>query len=207
MKRLSALCLSALLPLGAAASIVPAGVSITGALGGPYMWTYDLQLASGPDAYTGARAGTGFSSFFTIFGFAGYIDGSCSGPGGWVCTRAGPDHTFDAMLTKIAEPSVTWIYVGGPSLTGRAGDDLGLFSAKTIYGSSDSLSYAAQGANGGGNVGLTVGPAVSAQLVSEPGALGLSSIALGLLGLAVMRRSDRSRANARAAGSVVLPTV
>ena len=211
MKRPSVLCMAALLPVAAWANIVPTGYDISRPLDGVYTWTYELMLAAqAPSSqWDGAQApvlhiNAGMGTFITIYDFAGYIAGSCSGPSGWTCTTQNLGFTPDSVLPgdDSRTPNITWTYTSGPTLLGQAsGLDLGRFSAQTIYKSVDLVSYAVRGAKSDGTltgtvfdtVGSTAGPQLALLLIGEPGSLLLTSIALGALGLVVLRRSDRAR--------------
>jgi len=177
MKKLSALCLAALLPLMANANIIPTNTSITGAIGGPYTWSYQFQLASDLDVHSGLaptqttvphlNGNTG--AFLTIYDFAGYIAGSCSGPSGWTCTAQNVGFTPDDTLPNddAGLLNVTWVYTSGATLTGDPiGLDLGLFVANSIYNHVDLISYTSRATKNNGasigtiadNVGTTAGP-------------------------------------------------
>ena len=144
MKRFSLLCVLALtLCTVAMANIIPTSITITGA--GPYTWTYDLQLSSDQNVNSGLaptsnpvpHVNLSFAGFLTVYDFAGYIGGSCSGPAGWTCTAQNIGFTPDDVIPTDNGNIVnlTWAYTSGPTLLGQpSGIDLGLFWAQSIYG-------------------------------------------------------------------------
>ena len=176
MKRFSLLCVLALtLCTVAMANIIPTSITITGA--GPYTWTYDLQLSSDQNVNSGLaptsnpvpHVNLSFAGFLTVYDFAGYIGGSCSGPAGWTCTAQNIGFTPDDVIPTDNGNIVnlTWAYTSGPTLLGQpSGIDLGLFWAQSIYKNPTLVSYSSRGiANNGpqvgtiaDNVGNTQGP-------------------------------------------------
>lgn len=203
LKRLSLVCLVAFAPVLASANIIPTGISIVGT--GPYVWTYGLQLSSDQDVVSGLppvanpvpHEDLSFGSFITIFDFAGYVDGSCTGPQGWTCLVQNVGFTPDDVTPNddIDLPNLTWTYNNGPTISGSPdGRDLGQFGASSIYGTATLVSYAARGVKNNGaaigtvadNVGETTGP--QAMAVPEPGSLALAGLALALMVAPPLRR-------------------
>jgi hypothetical protein len=202
MKKLSALCLAAFLPLMAHANIIPTNTSITGAVGGPFTWTYQVQLASDLDVHSGLaptqpivphlNGNTG--GFLTIYDFAGYIAGSCTAPAGWTCSAQNVGFTPDDTLPNDDPglPNITWVYTSGLTLSGDPlGLDLGLFVAKSIYNNVDLISYTSRATKNNGasigtiadNVGTTAGP-VASQAIPEPASLALAGLGMALAAFA-----------------------
>lgn len=199
------LFLTIALSLGAVAmaNIIPTSTTITGT--GPFTWTYDLQLSRDQNVNSGTAPTTNpvphtnltFGGFLTIYDFAGYLPGTCAGPTGWTCTAQNVGFTPDDVVPtdNPGVVDITWAYTSGPAILGQpAGEDLGLFSAQSMFGKATQVSYASRGiANSGpqvgtiaDNVGNTQGPSA----VPEPGSV--LSIGLGLVLLGIVRRKAKS---------------
>ena len=197
MKNLSALCLLALSPTLVLAGFVSPRSTVDG--DGPYTWTYSLKLM--PDlsvqldpaplskALPNAGGGPDRERSFTILDFEGYIPGSCAGPAGWACRAEFAGDMLPDGDTDIV--NLTWDYLGGSRALGRPGARaLVDFSAQSIYGSVDTVSYIARNFKGVGmaanpdstRTGLTQGPTANA--VPEPGSLALAGLGLLLAGFA-----------------------
>ena len=200
MKPYTLILLSALAPT-AWGNLTPTGTTITGT--GPYTWSYNLQLSNDQDVTSGfapavnpvPHANLTFAGFFTIYDFAGYIGGSCSGPAGWTCTAQNVGFTPDDV-TPIDNPGIvnlTWAYTTGATLLGQPiGLNLGTFSAQSTFNLVSTVSYTGRGIKNIGsqagtiadNVGNTQGPIA----VPEPVTLAFTGLGLMLLGLVRTRR-------------------
>lgn len=125
----------------ASADVVPALASVT-AEGPDHLWTYQLQgfkFSGGDD--DASRHGPPipdtprFGGVFTLFGFGGYIDGSCAGPAGWTCSARDGDG---------AAVDLSWTLTGTASFLRRGGGfDWGSFSAKSVFDSGTVLRWTA----------------------------------------------------------------
>ena len=195
MKTLSAICLLALAPAMAGANIIPTNTSVDGT--GPYTWNYSLQLSQDQNVNAGLppteiqvpHDNLSFGGFLTLYDFAGYVDGSCTGPRGWTCTAQLLGFTPDDVrpVDRADLMNITWVYTSGATILGQPnGVDLGNFSAQSLFNTPGQVSYAARGVKNTGasagsiadNVGNTVAPV---NVVPEPGSLGLAGLGLVLL--------------------------
>jgi hypothetical protein len=186
----------------ARANIIPTSTTITGS--GPFIWTYDFQLSKDQNVNSGLAPTTNpvphtnltIPGFVTIYDFAGYVAGSCSGPVGWTCTVQNVGFTPDDVVPtdNSSITNITWAYTSGSTLLGQpSGLDLGLFSAQSIYSVATTVSYTSRGVANTGqqtgtiadNVGTTQGPLAPAA-TPEPGTVSLMLLGLGLV--AVLRK-------------------
>src|SRR4051794_33533352 len=110
------------------ADILPTLDALPSAVSGGYLWQYDAVLAKGQFLKSG--------DFFTIFDFNGYVPGSGTAPNANWAFISLPTGWLPSGLTGITDsasiPNLTWEYIGSP--TGQGSTDLGLFTAKSIFG-------------------------------------------------------------------------
>lgn len=209
MNRLTAACLLALAPTITWASIIPTSSAPSGL--GPFTWVYDFQLMSDQDANSGnaptsnpvPRINQGLGAFVTIYDFAGYVTGSCTGPAGWNCTAQNAGFTPDSVspMDQLDLVNLTWTYVQGPSITGKpTGVSLGRFGAASVYDTATVTNYAARAVGNNGNspgayvdnAGFTQGPSAAiVRQVPEPSSLVLAGLGIGMLGW--LRKGSASR--------------
>ena len=201
MNKTSIACLLALTPVLASANIIPTGTSIS--VASPFVWSYQLQLAADGSVAMGAspaanpvdHTNLNDAGFFTLYDFAGYVDGSCSGPANWACTAQLIGFTPDDVMPidSASIVNLTWAHTTGATISGQPnGIDLGQFTAMSIYNEERLVSYTSRTIKNSGfamgtiadNVGNTRGP--RAPSVSEPASMGL--VGLGLAALVAARR-------------------
>jgi PEP-CTERM motif len=104
---------------------------VVGPVGGPFTWSYGVNLDGNSQINNG--------DFFTIFDFAGFIAGSQSVVAGWAassalvgtCPAQAPFPALCAVADDPLVPNLTWTRTGGVILGPGAGASapLGNFSA------------------------------------------------------------------------------
>lgn len=207
MKQLTvtAVLLSAVAPWCARADIVPTSTHVTNH--GLTTWAYQLAFIGAPGGSDSARPAGGLvayaslslASSFTLYDFAGYVIGSCTAPAGWVCTHEGVGTGLDAAVVHDRADilNLTWYYTSGPNFSARPADqDLGLFTAQSVYGSSGSVNYLGRVQTHGvsqlrsvqRNVGDIQAP-VAPTLLAAPTTLALAGLGLALLGMSSRRKA------------------
>lgn len=124
------------------ANVIVNNTGITGV--GTFFWTFDFQLSKDQNAIAGLAPTVNpvpyvnltFGAFVTIYGFEGYVPGTCSGPAGWTCTVQNTGVTPDDV-TPTDDPNIvniTWPYTSCATILGQPnGVDLGQFSASSIF--------------------------------------------------------------------------
>ncbi len=203
INRISAVCLLALAPAAAMASLTPVLQTVAASAGG-FLWTYNVQGASDQNITSGvaptvnpvgSSAGLGgvasFITFYDIFGYTGL----CNGPTGWTCTAQATGFdpfnvspTDDASVLNITFSNTSGVDINGNPVT-NVGNDLGNFSVESLYSLPSQVSYTALAIKNSGNeigtaasnVGFMSGP-TGPNAVPEPGMLALAALGLGLVG-------------------------
>jgi hypothetical protein len=199
MKKFALFGFLAMAPAAAQADLIPTLDSITGGPGA-YTWNYEMQLTEdqkikpGPQpSSTPVSHTSGSGSFFTIFDFADYIDGTCAAPTGWACSVQNVGMTPN-QVNPVAPPdnpsivNLTFTYINGPEIGGPL-EFMG-FSAQSLSNMITRTSFAGRGIKNTGaqagtvvdNVGNVEGPVA----LPAPGSLGL--LGLALAGLTAVRR-------------------
>jgi hypothetical protein len=166
----------------ARADIIPQLNSIT-PVGSEFLWEYtaDVTVSQYVDA----------GDFFTIYDFAGYVPGSEITPAGWSFSSALTGVTPSGLILtdNAGLPNLTWTRTGGVIPTET---NLGLFSARSIYGAQVLTNYAAMahkdhpGFIDNGRPTMNKGEII-APAVPEPGTMAL----LGLGAAPLLRRLRR----------------
>ena len=180
------------------AAITPSLVSVT-PTGSQFTWTYSVNLAQdqnavgGPAPAQSTPGGVGVISttadYFTIYDFAGFVAGSNTQPANWSFQSSATGSTpQDVIPTDTGITNLTWYLNSGTTLVGP--QNLGTFSARSIYSLETLANFSGQGTR---NSGTAVGTEISnigtvgvPSGVPEPGTYAL--IGGGMLALGVLRR-------------------
>ena len=199
MKHFSLLCVLALtLSTVAMANIVPTNTGVT-PTGPNFTWAYsftvsfDQNVNSGPVPSVNPVDPLNLipGGFVTIYDFQGYVVGSCAGPAGWTCVAQNigftPSDTLPPDSASIV--NLTWVYTSGTPVLGPT--IVNGFSAVSIYGLEQQVSFTSRGWRNQGiqigtvtdNVGKTTGPAP----IPEPATLAL--LGSGILAGAIRLKS------------------
>lgn len=213
MKHLTGLTilLASVAPFGARADVVPMNARVT--TDGLSTWSYRLGSMGAPEVNSPAASGSGpmgaatrsLASSFTLYDFAGYVLGSCTAPAGWICTQEAVGSGGDAELVNDRPDilNLTWHHTSAPDRHGAsAAQDLGLFTAQSLYCSGGELSYLARVMPRADarhrsvwrNAGEIQGPTDRA-VVAAPATLVLAGLGVALLGLTRPRRAASARSN------------
>ncbi|MFL5340806.1 MAG: PEP-CTERM sorting domain-containing protein [Gemmataceae bacterium] len=170
----------ALAPLSRA-GMIPTQVTVTPD-GGNFRWTYGVVVSTDVNVNPGDS--------FTIYDFAGLVNGSVGAPAGWSgsVANSGPSRTGTSPNDDPAFPNLTFTYTGASPLPGQ--QELGSFWALSTEGTASSSEFTStahrqSGGRAESNVTTTDAPA-SASIMNtpEPAALLLAGIGLPLVGLA-----------------------
>jgi hypothetical protein len=168
----------------AQADIIPQLNSLPTPVGSEFLWEYNADVTIGQFVDAG--------DFFTIYDFAGYVPGSEITPAGWSFSSAlvGVTPTGLILTDNAGLPNLTWTRTSDTDIVGPA--DLGIFSARSIYGAQTLTNYSAMGHKNHPdfidhgrptmNKGEIIAPAVP-----EPGTMAL----LGLGAAPLLRRLRR----------------
>ncbi|MEZ6139562.1 MAG: PEP-CTERM sorting domain-containing protein [Zavarzinella sp.] len=107
------------------AGLIPTNVSITPE-GSYYRYTYSVNLQSDVTIVPG--------DYFTLYDFAGMVDGSATGPDNFAfgSSALGSTPNYLSPNDDASVPNATWTYTGTDPLVGP--ESLGQFSLLSIYG-------------------------------------------------------------------------
>lgn len=185
-------------PAPARAGLVPTKVSVTPE-GKNSLWMYAVVLPAESLLKSG--------DYFTIYDFAGLIDGSNGQPAGWTFSAQAIGPTPD-RLSPDDSPAVmnlTWKYTGPDMSPGQTG--LGNFWAASEYGTSGdsfftAITHLASGPKTDSNITETVVPVPAPPAVPEPTTLLLAGLGLPL---AALTRRVARRAPGRSGVAVDSP--
>ena len=171
----------------AEAGLMPTKVSVTPE-GPNQLWMDSVMLPSGSMLKTG--------DYFTIYDFAGLVEGSNNLPAGWAFSSAAVGPTPDRLVPddSAALLNLTWTYTGADFDPGQTG--LGNFWAASEYGSSGdgfftATTHVSTGTKTDSNITYTVVPVPAPPAVPEPTTLILAGLGLPFAALArrVARRA------------------
>lgn len=171
----------------AQAGLLPTQVTVVPD-GSNYRWTYAIVLPTDMQLQAG--------NYFTIYDFAGYVDGTAGGPNSdWTVSvlNVGTTPALVNPTDNASVPNLVFTYTGPTIPAGQIG--LGNFVALSEFGDRTDSDFAAETFRSSdglkdSNITTTDVPLSSVSNVPEPATLALAALGLPLLGLARMRRKN-----------------
>ncbi len=170
----------------AQAGLLPTQVTVVPD-GSNFRWTYAIVLPTDMQLQAG--------NYFTIYDFAGYVDGSIAGASGdWTATvmNTGMTPSLVNPTDNPDVPNLVFTYTGATIPAGQIG--LGNFVALSMFGDRTDSDFAAETFRSSdglkdSNITTTDVPMGSVSNVPEPATLALAALGLPMLGLARLRRN------------------
>jgi PEP-CTERM motif len=186
----AAVAVAALAGGTANAGLLPTSVTIFPDAGN-YRWQYAIVLPTDMKLQSG--------NYFTVYDFAGLVDGSVVTPdGNWTATVQNVG-TTPVLLNPIDDPSIpnlVFTYTGPTIPAGQIG--LGNFMATSIFGERKEVNFTAETnrtSDGLKDSNITSTDAPTGQVIEnpipEPATMLLAGLGLPLLGLARLRKKKK----------------